>query len=417
MTHSPRVERPGLDRIVVVGASLAGLRACETLRTEGFGGAIVLVGAEDRLPYDRPPLSKQFLAGTWEADRIALRHPDAVEALGLDLRLGVPAIGLDTTVRSVVLADGTDVAYDGLVIGTGSAPRRLPGTAGHANVHVLRTLDDAIALRRAITTPGTRLVVIGAGFIGLEVAATAKQAGADVSVVEAARAPLVRGAGADLGTALAAIHDDAGVPIRCGVTVSGIEPDAVLLADGTRLAADAVLVGIGAAPVTDWLAGSGLELRDGVVVSPTLAAGPSAVFAAGDVARWTHPGLDEELRVEHWTNAAEHGALAARNLLAAAGGGEPAAADAVPFVWSDQYGKRIQLLGRSTTVDGAAAEWTLLLGGLESRRFLAAYHDGGRLRGVLGLDMPRQLMKYRPLLARGAVLADAQRLAAEQAGH
>ena len=185
-----------LERVVVVGASLAGLRACETLRHEGYGGAITLVGAERHRPYDRPPLSKKLLAGDWEPDRIRLRSDLSFDALGLDARLGVAADGLDTTARAVHLADGTEVPYDGLIVATGSAAKRLPGTDGLRNVHVLRTLDDALALRRAIDREGASVAVIGADFIGLEVAATARRLGAQVCVLEGASAPMIRGVGA-----------------------------------------------------------------------------------------------------------------------------------------------------------------------------------------------------------------------------
>jgi len=404
-----------LDRVVVVGASLAGLRACETLRSEGFDGTITLVGAEAHRPYDRPPLSKKLLAGDWEPERIALRHDDALDALGLDLRLGVPAGGLDTAARAVVLADGTEVPYDGLILATGSAPRRLAGTEGLAGVHVLRTLDDALALRSVLSVEGARVVVIGAGFIGFEVAATAHRRGADVTVIEAAAAPLIRGVGAELGTALAAIHHDEGVPVITGVTVGAVDDRGVALAGGERLDADAVVVGIGASPVTAWLDGSGLDLRDGVVVTPTLAAGPPGVFAAGDIARWTNPRFGDEARIEHWTNAAEQGALAARNLLAAAGGAEQGVSDAVPFVWSEQYAHRIQFLGRSTTRDGEPAAWELITGSFDERRFAAVYHDAGELRGAVGIGLPK-VMRFQRLLERGATLGEARSFGAELFG-
>ena len=407
-----------LERVVVVGGSLAGLRACEALRSGGFTGAIVLVGAETHRPYDRPPLSKKFLAGEWDADRIALRQPDAFESLGLDTRFGVPASGLDTTARAVVLADSTVVPYDGVILATGSQPRRLPGTADNPYVHVLRTIDDALAVRAVIERPGARVIVIGAGFIGLEVAATARRAGAEVIVLEGAEAPLIRGVGAELGAALAAFHADEGVDVRVSVMVTGIEQAGdgaiVRLGDGSDWRADAVVVGIGVVPASGWLDGSGLELRDGVVTNATLAAGPAGVFAAGDIVRWTHPLFGEEMRVEHWTNAAEQGALAAQNLLASAGGGDLADSATVPFVWSDQYDHRIQFLGRSTTSAGAPAEWTTLVGSPGERSFVAGYHADGVLRGVLGLNLPRLVMKYRALIAAGAPLADALALADEQ---
>ncbi|WP_205528600.1 NAD(P)/FAD-dependent oxidoreductase [Desertimonas flava] len=407
-----------LERVVVVGGSLAGLRACEALRAGGFTGTVVLVGAEQHQPYDRPPLSKKFLAGEWGAERIALRQPDAFESLGLETLLGVPASGIDTTARSVVLADGRDVPYDGAILATGSQPKRLPDTDGNPFVHVLRSLDDAIALRAVIERPGVRVVVIGAGFIGLEVAATARRAGAEVVVLEGAAAPLIRGVGAELGADLASFHGDEGVDLRTSVAVAGVAHDAagaiVRMGDGSELRADAVVVGIGVSPATGWLADSGLELRDGIVTAPTLATGAPGVFAAGDVVRWTHPLFAEEVRIEHWTNAAEQGALAAANLLASAAGGELTESATVPFVWSDQYDHRIQFLGRSTAVDGSPAEWTVLVGSPGERSFVAGYHADGVLRGVLGLNLPRLVMKYRPLIAARAPLADALALADEQ---
>lgn len=408
------VTQRNLDRIVVVGGSLAGLRACETLRAAGFVGPITLVSAESHRPYDRPPLSKQLLAGAWEPDRITLRKDEAFDALALDARFGVPASALDLDTRAVVLADGTEVPFDGLIVATGSHPRRLPGQPDQAHVHELRTLDDALRLRAVITRPGARVVVIGAGFIGLEVAATARRAGAAVTVLEAASSPLIRGVGAELGAALASIHPAEGVDVRCGVAIGAIEPDGVRLADGSLVAADAIVVGIGVVPTIGWLEGSGLDLRDGVVTSPTLSVGVPAVYAAGDLVRWVNPRFDEEMRVEHWTNAAEQGALAARNLLAEADGAEQAVYEAVPFVWSDQYDHRIQFLGRSTTSTGAPAESRIVIGSPDERRFLAFYGEAGRLRGVLGLNVPRLVMKYRALLERRAGLDEARALADDQ---
>lgn len=403
-----------VDRIVVVGGSLAGLRACEALRSGGFAGSITLVSAEGHRPYDRPPLSKQLLAGRWEPDRVALRTDAQFDALALDVRFGVPAAGLDLDTRSIGLTDGTELAFDGLIIATGSHPRRLPGQGDQDHVHELRTLDDAVRLRRAISRPGACVAVIGAGFIGLEVAATARRAGAEVTVLEAAPSPLTRGAGAELGRALAAIHPDQGVDVRCGVEVGAIETGGVRLGDGSLIDADTIVVGVGVVPTTGWLNGSGLELRDGVVTAPTLSTGVPGVYAAGDLVRWVNPRFDEEMRVEHWTNAAEQGALAARNLLAEAAGTTPTAYDAVPFVWSDQYDHRIQFLGRSTTPSGAPAQPQIVIGSSEERRFLAFYGDEGRLRGVLGLNVSRLVMKYRALLERRADLDEALALAAAQ---
>ncbi len=403
--------QPDLRTVVVVGASLAGLRACEALRTDGYAGRITLIGAERHLPYDRPPLSKKVLAGEWEPDRITLRPAGELEALGVDARFGVTAASLDLDDRAVTLADGTVVPFDGLVIATGSATRRLPGQDAVPIVHELRTLDDSLALRARLAE-GTRVVVIGAGFIGLEVAATAHGRGCAVTVLEGAPAPLIRGLGAEMGEAATAVHAEQGIDIRCDVTVAGLLADGVRLGDGSTVPADVIVVGIGVAPVTGWLEGSGLTLRDGVVCDETLAAGPPGVYAAGDVARWPNALFGEEMRVEHWTNAAEQGAAAARNLLATAAGGPATAYAPVPFFWSDQARHRIQFLGRSATDDGDVVE--VLVGTTAEHRFLALYGRRGRLWGALGVNVPRLVMPYSKLLESRVSWDDALRLAADQ---
>jgi NADPH-dependent 2,4-dienoyl-CoA reductase/sulfur reductase-like enzyme len=396
-----------LSRVVVVGASLAGLRAAETLRTEGYAGSLTLVGAETHLPYDRPPLSKKLLAGQLDVERTHLRRETEYGDLDLELILGQRATALDLDTRRVTFADGTGVSYDGLVIATGAAPRRLPGQPELDGVFVLRTLDDSLALRAALDAGPGRVVVIGAGFIGAEVAATARGIGLEVTMVEALAAPLERALGVEIGAVFADLHRDHGVDVRLGVGVAAIEGEdrveRVRLTDGTVVDADIVVVGIGVAPVTDWLAGSGLEVRDGVVADAGLAAGPPGVFAAGDVVRWYHGLLGEEVRLEHWTNAAEQGAAAARNLLVTAAGGEATPYQAVPFFWSDQYDARIQCLGRPDPTD----EVVVVHGSLVERRFVALYGRHGRLRGVLGVSLPKLVMPYRALLGRSVSWDDA----------
>jgi NADPH-dependent 2,4-dienoyl-CoA reductase/sulfur reductase-like enzyme len=399
-----------IERVVVVGASLAGLRACETMRTEGFTGSISLIGDEEHLPYDRPPLSKKLLAGEWEPDRILLRKPEAVDELGLDLRLGCRAVGLDLDGRAVHLADDSVVPFDGLILATGSRPRRLPGQDAVQGVRELRTLGDSLALREVIADGTARLVVVGAGFIGLEVAATAHALGCSVTVLEAAEAPLIRGLGTAMGRATTSLHD--GIAIRCGVTIERLLADGVRLAGGDWVPADVVVVGVGVAPATEWLAGSGLELGDGVVCDPTLCAGVAGVYAAGDLARWPNELYGEEMRVEHWTNAAEQGAAAAHNLLATAVGGDATAYAPVPFFWSDQAPHRIQLLGRGGDDDDIEVE--VAVGAPAAGRFLALYGRRGRLLGALGINAPRLVMPYRPLLASRATWEDALALAREQ---
>lgn len=403
--------------VVVVGASLAGIRTVESLRAGGFTGRITVLGAESHRPYDRPPLSKQFLAGAWDGERIALRREDDYrEALACDLRLGVRADGLDLAARVLRTSTG-DVGFDGLVIATGARPRHLPGTDGLPNVHVLRTIDDSQRLRAALV-PGARLVVVGAGFIGAEVAATAHGRGCDVTVVEALPVPYERQLGTQMAEVCAALHARHGVPLRTGLGVEAIEPGGVRVAGGEVLSADAVVVGIGVVPNVEWLEGSGVLLGDGVrcddrcrVLTADGVPVP-AVVAAGDLARWpnplfpglTDPAEPESMRVEHWTNAAEMGDHAARTLLAdLAGADDPGPFAPVPYFWSDQYDVKIQFLGRATAHD----EVRIVDGPDEQGRLLALYRRGDRLVGALGISKMRLLIGYRKLLAERASWADA----------
>ena len=392
-----------MDRIVVVGASLAGLWACESLRGGDYAGTITLVGAELHQPYDRPPLSKALLKGDWEPERIQLRKPDQIDSLGLDLRLGVSAASLDAPNRTVTLASGETLAADGVIVATGSVPRPLPDQPDLDGVTMLRTLDDSLALRRRLKDC-PRVVVIGAGFIGLEVAATAAQSGCAVTVLEGAPAPLMRGLGAEMGEMVARVHARHGVDVRCGVQVAGIEgadgrATGVRLGDGELVPADVVVVGIGVTPATDWVAGSGLEVRDGIVCAESLRAAPG-IYAAGDCARWVNNlfgDSGEEMRVEHWSNAAEQGQAAAKNLLAELAGEASTSYAPVPFFWSDQFDSRIQYVGRAHGED----EVRVVAGDLDGS-FMAMYGHRGRLRGVLGVNMPKPVMRLRKLIAERA---------------
>jgi len=393
----------GLARIVVVGASLAGLRAVETLRRIGFGGELVLCGAEKHLPYDRPPLSKEVLQGRWDADKLPLRR-QPWEDLRLSLRLGLRATALDTGARSVAFDDGTRERYDALVIATGASARRLRDQPELEGIHLLRTLDDALALRAAFER-GPRVLVVGAGFIGAEVAASARARGLEVTVIEPLPVPLARGLGERMGALCAELHRENGVDLRCGIGVAGIEGEGrverVVLSDGSRVAADVVVVGIGAAPETRWLESSGLRLDDGVVCDEYCAAGPPGVFAAGDVARWWNPLFDESMRVEHWSNAVEQGVYVAERLGGSEAGAAPFAP--VPFFWSDQYEVKIQFAGRMRVDD----EIRVVACSLEQRKFTALYGRAGRLTGVLCFSRPRDLAKYRRLIAARTSFAEA----------
>ena len=330
-------------RLVIVGASLAGLRAAEAAREGGFSGQIVLIGAEQWLPYDRPPLSKALLMRKSEPAELSYCTEQRLrEELAVDLRLGRPALGLELGARIVVTADG-DIGYDALVITTGSAARTVAWAGRSAAVRTLRTLDDAIAIRDALDT-AHEVVVVGAGFIGSEVASAASVRGSRVTVVEASPVPLARAVGS-MGPVLAAIHARHGVAVRLGVQVSDIDETGaatqVRLSDGTSIPADLVVVGVGSAPVTDWLVGSGLELDDGVIADENLETRAPGVFAAGDVVRWHNGAFGREMRLENWTSAAAQGAAAGRNATAP----NKVAYSTVPYFWSDWYQHRIQFVG------------------------------------------------------------------------
>ena len=386
--------------------SLAGLRAAESLRRDGFDGRIVAISGERNLPYDRPPLSKEVLRGEAEPEQIVLRK-QGVDDLELDWRLGARAVALDVGVRTVELHDGERVAFDGLVIATGSTPRLLPNQPDLAGVFTLRTLDDALAIRELLHA-NPKVVVIGAGFIGAEVAASCRTRGLDVTVLEALPQPMVRGLGPELGAVIAAVHRDHGVDMRTGVMVDGLVGDGdgqvtgVRLGDGTTVAADVVVVGVGVVPETAWLDGSGQTIDNGVMCDAGCAAAPNIV-AAGDIARWPNLLFDgASMRLEHWTNATEQGVHAARRLL-----GDESAFAPVPFVWSDQYDRKIQTVG----VVSADADVHVAHGTFDDRQFVALFGHEGRIVGALGFNRPRNVMQYRRLISERASWDDALALA------
>lgn len=394
-------------RLVVVGASLAGLRAVEAARKTGYDGEIVLIGAEEHLPYDRPPLSKAFL-GSADDDGVLPEVPwfrteqTLRDELGVDVRLGAPATALDTEARTVAVGDD-QVPYDALVIATGAQARMLPGADGLDGVHPLRTLDDSLAVRERLEA-GARTVVIGAGFIGSEVASTARKRGLDATIVEALPTPLVRATGHEMGAAIASLHELNGTTLRCGVGVSAIEGDGrverVVLADGSSIDADLVVVGIGVVPSVAWLEGSGVTLENGVVCDENLWTGVPGVYAAGDVANWFNPTLGERQRMENWTAAAEQGAAAARNAL------DPENAKpygTVPYFWSDWYDVRIQFVGSPDADEVRLVDGDPASGG----RWVALYRRGDRLIGALTVNGQTEIMKYRVQIMKGGSWEDA----------
>ncbi|MFH9085120.1 NAD(P)/FAD-dependent oxidoreductase [Streptomyces sp. NPDC017673] len=382
--------------VTIVGASLSGLYAARELRAQGFDGRLVIVGEEPHHPYDRPPLSKDFLIGRADESALALTDADETAALDAEWLLGVRARGLDPRGRTVLLGDGRTVSTDGVVIATGAAARRLPGDR-LAGVHTLRTLDDARALRAELTRGHRRVVVIGGGFIGAETASSCARLGHDVTVVEAAPLPLVPQLGARMAEVCATLHRRGGVELITGTGVAALRGTAgvtgVDLTDGRRLPADVVIVGIGARPHTDWLVGSALALHDGVLCDDGCVTALPQVVAIGDVARVGGT------RAEHWTSATEQPRVAVTNLLA---GHTVATARTLPYFWSDQYHSRIQFAGRyregdtvhvtegEITDDGAPGE----------SGFLARYERDGRTVAVLGVDRPRAFMRARRELQR-----------------
>jgi len=401
-----------LRTVAIVGGSLAGLRTAETLRKDGFDGVIHFIGEETHPPYDRPPLSKELLSGKLPQENISLVSDENFAALELQLHLGVRAVGFDAASKLVSLETGEEVAADGVCLATGARPRQL-GDDNPQGVYVLRTLEDCLALKAEFAVQPRRVVVVGAGFIGAEVAATARGYGLEVTMVELLEVPLSRVLGEKMGQVMADIHLEQGVDLRVGVGVEGLNSKAdgrvgsVKLTDGVEIPADVVVVGIGVIPNTEWLEGSGLTLENGIVCDETLLAAPGVV-AAGDVARWPNRRFGEMMRVEHWDNAIEQGIAAARRLMA--GPGQERPFEPVPWFWSDQYDRKLQLAG----IPSPQGEVEVVTGSLEERRFAALYEKDGKVSGVLGMNRPRHVMKYRQLIVDGVGWDDALEFASTQ---
>ncbi len=393
--------------LVIVGASLAGVRAATAARAEGFAGRVTLVGDEVHRPYDRPSLSKQFLDAEGAIEPVHLSTEDELGNLGVELALGQRAQHLDLT-DNVVTTTAGEYRFSAAVLATGSAPIRIPGSEDLPGIHVLRTFEDARSIREALDC-GARTAVVGGGFIGSEVASAAHKRGLPVSILEAAPTPLVRAVGPEMGCVLASLHHRYGTDLRCGTAVAGFEGDgqveAVVLADGERLGADLVVVGVGTRPAVSWLEESGLKLGDGVECDTFLRTSSPHVYAAGDVACWNNALFDRAMRIEHFTSAAEQGARAARNAV------NPQAAQpytTVPYFWSDWYGHRIQFVGVVTD------DLEVVSGALEDTHFVVLYRAGHRVVGALTLDGQRHVMKYRRMIAQRGDYAEALAFAASR---
>lgn len=388
--------------IVIVGASLAGLRTAEALRKRGYAGRLWLVGDEAHRPYDRPPLSKQLLTGEWEPSRVFFRQKEGYDGLSLDLALGQRAIALDAQARKLTLSNGDELDYDGMVIATGANARTLPIGAGLEGVHVLRTLDDSLAIRAALAKR-PRVLVVGAGFIGLEVAAASRKLGLEVTIVEADPLPLSRNLGTRVGEAVARMHRAHGVALHCGVTVRALEGagrvERARFSDGSTLDVDLVVAGIGVTPNVEWLAGSGVKIGNGVECDAGCATNVPGIFAAGDVASAPNLLFDETLRVEHWSNAIDQAQLVAAGLL----GDTATATPSLPYFWSDQYDVKLQFAGRVRPDDALI----LVEGTLDDRAYLAVFERAGVLRGALACNRPGPFIRFRKLISERATLETA----------
>jgi 3-phenylpropionate/trans-cinnamate dioxygenase ferredoxin reductase component len=382
--------------IVIVGGGLAAARTAEQLRRSEYAGPITIISDEDHLPYDRPPLSKEVLRS--ETDDVTLKPAEFYEENDITVLLGKAAKSVDTLAQKVTLSDGSEVAYEELVIATGLVPKRIPSFPNLVGIHVLRSFDESLALRQQAAS-ARNAVVVGAGFIGCEVAASLRGLGVDVVLVEPQPSPLAAVLGEQIGSLVARLHRAEGVDVRCGVGVAEVrgadKVEKVVLGDGTELDADLVVVGIGSHPATGWLEGTGIEVDNGVVCDAAGRASAPHVWAIGDVASWRNT-VGHQVRVEHWSNVADQ----ARALVPAMLGHDAPAAVSVPYFWSDQYDVKIQCLGEPEATD------TVHVVEDDGRKFLAFYERDGVVAGVVGGGMPGKVMKTRAKIAASAPIAD-----------
>lgn len=360
-----------MTTFVIVGGGLAGAKAAEALRDQGFVGDIVLVTDESDRPYERPPLSKDYLAGKAERDSVFVHSESWYADNNVDLRRGVAVTAIDRAARQVKLADGTSVEYEKLLLATGSSPRQLPGAE---DALYLRRLGDSERIRSVIAD-SSKLIVIGAGWIGLEVTAAARDAGVEVTVLEAAQLPLLAAIGPEVAQVYADLHRAHGVDLRFGVEVDQVNVKSVGLVDGTVIEADAVLIGIGASPNVDLAKKAGLDVDNGVLVDAGLRTSDPAIFAAGDIANAMHPVLGRRVRVEHWANALNQPAVAAANMI-----GGDAAYDELPYFFTDQYDLGMEYVGDITGYDRV-----VFRGDVPGREFIAFWLKDNRI--VAGMNV------------------------------
>lgn len=397
------------EHVLVVGAGLGGLRTVERLRGAGYQGRLSLVGDEQYAPYDRPPLSKQVLTGEWEPERTVLRSVEGLDELGVRLHLGLRAVALRP--GEVELENGASLHADAIVIATGLAARTIPGQP--AQVHTLRTIDDAMALRAALERARS-LLVVGGGFIGAEVASSALRRGLAVTVLEALPVPSARALGEELGALTGRLMTEAGIDLRTGVRISGFVDAglraSVALEDGTLVDADVAVVGIGGVPRLEWV--EGVSTANGLACGPTgRVEGLPDVWAVGDIAAWTDPGHGDRHRHEHWTSAGDQATIVSRDIL-----GEPPPPPPVPYFWSDQFGLKIQLIGRPEHADALLPLHGDGLDGGAIKGTVVGMLAGDRLVAVAGFGAARFVVRYRALLQAGADRAAALEQSAQLAG-
>jgi 3-phenylpropionate/trans-cinnamate dioxygenase ferredoxin reductase component len=389
--------------VVIVGSSVAAISAADALRQRGFAGRLVVVGDEDHLPYDRPPLSKGLLSGDTEPTSLALHGADHYAKHSIELRLGSPAVSLDTTDLAVHLGNGRVVAADRVIIATGASARTLTPAGAARGVITLRNLDDGLRLRSALAQASS-VAIVGGGFIGAEVASSAAKLGLAVTIVEADRLPLLGRLGVGVAQALTDAHHAAGVEVRTDTLALGIDSvdgsPRVLVSSGSSVVADVVVVGLGVTPNTAWLAGSGLEIDDGIVCDEYGRTSARNVYAVGDVASWRDPWTGRHQRVEHWTSAKEQSQVVAFNVVAEEDQLRPYVP--LPYVWSDQHGSRLQVLGRPA----ADEEVVVVHGALDQRSFVVVYGRNGQVTGAAARDAVRELARYRKAVALGAALSE-----------